>query len=78
MLGSCSVWMGVSGVGHRGECHAGLTVFPCGEKVVNLGLEVWNHNGVLCTFGLLLVQGVVYGVGCGRVVRRVRLTVTQC
>ena len=35
-------------------------------------------NGGLCTFGLLLVQGVVYGVGCGRVVRRVRLTVTQC
>ena len=35
-------------------------------------------NGGLCTFGLLLVQGVVYGVGRGRVVWRVRLTVTQC
>ena len=35
-------------------------------------------NGVLCTFGLLLVQGVVYGVGRGRAVWRVRLAVTQC
>ena len=39
---------------------------------------VESCSGGLCTFGLLLVQGVVYGVGRRRVVWRVRLAVTQC
>ena len=55
------------------------------EKVhVNLSASgelfsvVESCSGGLCTFGLLSVQGVVYGVGRRRVLWRVRLTVTQC